>query len=296
MAKDYYSVLGINKNASQDEVKKAFRREAKLSHPDANPNNPKAEARFKELNEAYEVLGDAEKRKQYDMFGSGFQGAQNFGGQGFGGAGNYQGNINVEDLEDIIGSMFGGGGFRSGGFGADSNPFNQRNSKGQDIEQKVSISLDEAYKGTQRVLSKEGRQVTFTIPAGANTGTKVRLRGEGHPGVGEAGDLYIVVQVDDTGSNFKREGDDLHVDVQVDCFTAMLGGTADIPTMTGTVKLKIPAGTQAGRKFRLTGKGMPIRQKKDQFGDLYAHIQITVPTALNDEQRKLAEQLRDSLR
>jgi curved DNA-binding protein len=296
MAKDYYTVLGINKTASQDEVKKAFRKEAKLSHPDANPNNPAAEARFKELNEAYEVLGDPEKRKQYDMFGSGFQGAQGFGGQGFGGSGSYQTNINVEDLEEIIGSMFGGGGFRTGGFGADNNPFSQRSQKGQDIEQKVTISLKEAFEGTQRVLSKEGRQVMFNIPAGASTGTKVRLKGEGHPGAGEAGDLYVVVQVDETGSNFKREGDDLHVDVQVDCFTAMLGGAADIPTMAGDVKLKNPAGTQAGRKFRLTGKGMPIRQKKGQSGDLYAHVQISVPTALSDEQRKLAQELRDSFR
>jgi curved DNA-binding protein len=290
MAKDYYSVLGVNKSASQDEIKKAFRREAKLSHPDAHPNDPKAETRFKELNEAYEVLGDAEKRKQYDMFGSGFQGAPNFGG---GATGGYQTNINVEDLEEMIGSMFGGG-FRTGGFGADSNPFTQRNQKGQDIEKTVSITLREAYEGTQRLLNKDGRQVTFTIPAGANNGTKVRLKGEGHPGVGEAGDLYIIVQVDETGSIFRREGDDLHVDVEVDCFTAMLGGTAEIPTMTGNVKLKIPAGSQAGRKFRLTGKGMPIRQKKDQFGDLYAHVEITIPKTLNEQQRKLAEELRDS--
>lgn len=290
MGKDYYSVLGVNKNASQDEIKKAFRKEAKLSHPDANPNNPKAEARFKELNEAYEVLSDPEKRKQYDMFGSGFQGAPNFGGNGA-----YQSNINVEDLEEMIGNIFGGG-FRSGGFGTNQNPFAQANRKGQDIEQNVKITLREAYEGAQRVLSKDGRQVTINIPAGANNGTKVRVKGEGHQGLGETGDLYLVVQVDETGSIFKREGDDLHVDFEVDCFTAMLGGTADIPTMNGNLKLKIPAGSQAGRKFRLTGKGMPILRKKEQFGDLFAHLVITVPTSLSDEQRQLAERLRDSLR
>jgi curved DNA-binding protein len=293
MAKDYYDVLGVNKNASQDDIKKAFRKEAKKFHPDANPNNPAAEARFKELNEAYEVLGDAEKRKQYDMLGSGFQGFQGQSGfGGFGGNGTYQ-NANVDDLEDIISSMFGG--FR--GAGASSNPFSQAGSrKGQDIEQTVVISLREAYEGAQRVLSKDGRQVTLNIPAGASNGTKVRVKGEGHPGLGEAGDLYLVVQVDESNSIFKREGDNLHVDVEVDCFTAMLGGTADIPTMTGNVKLKIPANSYAGRKLRLTGKGMPILRKKGEFGDLFAHLVITVPTNLNDEQRKLAEELRDSLR
>ena len=292
MAKDYYDLLGVNKSASADEIKKAFRNQAKKYHPDTNPDNPDAEAKFKEANEAYEVLSDAEKRKQYDMFGS-----VGGNGQGFGGANNgyyQQGNMNNIDLEDIIGSVFGGG-FRSSG---SSNPFGQqaRPQRGQNIEQEVTISLNEAYHGTTRLLNKDGRQLTVNIPAGADNGTKVRLSGEGHPGRGgQSGDLFLIVSVDENSSKFTRSGDNLSVDFEVDAFTAMLGGKADVPIMGGSVNLKIPAGTQSGRKFRLTGKGMPVLRKKGKNGDLYARVLITVPAKLNESQLELAEQLRDSL-
>ncbi len=290
MAQDYYDLLGVGKNASEDEIKKAFRKQAKKYHPDANPDNPDAETKFKEINEAYEVLGDKQKRQQYDMFGN-----SPFGGQGFGNGGAYQqGNVNVGDLEDIIGSIFGGG-FRSGGT---ANPFQQqaRPQRGQNIEQGITISLAEAYSGTSRILNKEGRQLRVNIPAGADNGTKVRLSGEGHPGTsGQAGDLFLVVTVDDKSSPFTRDGDDLTIDFEVDAFTAMLGGTAEVPTMERPVNLKVPAGTQSGQKFRLGGKGMPILKKKGKHGNLYARVAITVPEKLTDEQRSLVEQLRDSL-
>lgn len=301
MAKNYYDVLGVNKNASQDDIKKAFRKQAKKYHPDANPDNPRAEDQFKEVNEAYDVLSDPQKRQQYDMFGSaggagGFSGGNPFSGQGYGN-GTYQGNVNVDDLEDIIGSIFGGG-FRSGSNATGGSPFGNtggRPTKGQDIEQSISISLREAYEGTTRLLNKDGRQLKVSIPAGAKDGTKVRLSGEGHPGRAGNGDLYLVVEVDDRSSPFERDGDDLTVDFEVDVFTAILGGTAQVETMERPVTLKVPAGTQSGRKFRLSGKGMPTLKGK-QHGNLYARAMITVPENLTDEQTTLLEQLRDSLR
>ncbi|MGB7340100.1 MAG: J domain-containing protein [Phototrophicaceae bacterium] len=296
MAKDYYDLLGINKNASEDEIKKAFRKQAKKHHPDANPDDPSAEDRFKEVNEAYETLSDPQKRQQYDMFGSAGMNRQGFGGNaGYGGA-YQQGNVDVGNLEDIIGSIFGGG-FRTGGAGA-SNPFQQqtRPQRGQNIEQAVTISLSEAYHGTDRLLNKDGRQLRVSIPAGADNGTKVRLSGEGHQGMGgQNGDLLLVVTVDEKSSPFIREGDDLTIDFEVDAFTAMLGGKAKVPTMDSSVTLTIPAGTQSGRKFRLGGKGMPKLKSKDKFGDLYARALITVPEQLTDAQRKKVEELRDTL-
>ena len=300
MAKDYYSVLGVNKSASQDEIKKAFRKKAKQYHPDANRDDPSAEDRFKEVNEAYDVLGDETKRKQYDQFGTNWSQFAQQGDFNNGGAYNYTRNVNPEDLNDILEQMFGGaagspfGGGRSpfGGFGR-QRPQAQR---GQDIEQSVRITLQEAYSGTERLLNKDGRQLRVSIPAGADTGTKVRLKGEGYNGTrgGQSGDLYLVVEVASGNTPFMREGDDLTVEVEVDAFTAMLGGDVEIPTMERSVRLKIPAGSQTGRKFRLSGKGMP-KMKGDGNGDLYAKLIITIPTKLSDEQRQLAEQLRDSL-
>jgi curved DNA-binding protein len=299
MAKDFYEVLGVNRNASQDEIKKAFRKQAKKYHPDANPDNPGAEQRFKELNEAYDVLGDPGKREQYDRFGSGWQGFQN---SGFSGDPRQQayGNMNVDNLEDLIGSFFGGGfgNVRTepgAGFGGRRRAAAQ---PGQNIEQPVRITLEEAYQGTQRVITKDGRQITVSIPPGATNGTRVRLKGEGSSGFGgaAAGDLYLIVEVDESGSRFSREGDHLSTEIEVDVFTALLGGEVEIPTMSRPVRLRIPAGTQSGRKIRISGKGMPMLRKRDEFGDLFARILITIPGHLTEEQRHLVEKLRDSLR
>lgn len=299
MAKDYYSVLGVNKSASQDEIKKAFRKKAKQFHPDANRDDPTAEDRFKEVNEAYDVLGDETKRKQYDQFGTNWQQFAQQGGFNNGGAYQYTRNVDPNDLNDILEDLFGGAGSAFGGGGRSPFGFGrqrQQPQRGQDIEQSVRITLQEAYQGTERLLNKDGRQLRVAIPAGADTGTKVRLKGEGYDGVrgGRAGDLYLIVEVAESRDPFTRDGDNLHVDVEVDAFVAMLGGDVEIPTMERPVRLKVPAGSQSGKRFRLSGKGMP-KMKGDGNGDLYAKLVITIPTKLNDEQRQLAEQLRDSL-
>jgi curved DNA-binding protein len=291
MAKDYYQTLGVKKNATDKEIKQAFRKLAKKYHPDANPDDPTAEAKFKEINEAYEVLSDAEKRKMYDQFGTV---NPNQAYQQWGNGGRVYTNVDDVDFSSIFEQFFGGGGI--GGFGRGARGTYER-AAGRDIEQEVAISLREAYTGTQRIISKDGRRLKANIPAGATTGTRVRLSGEGEPGLGggRAGDLYLVVRVE-PDPQFERDGDNLTVDVKLDMFTAMLGGEVEVPTLDRPVKLRIPAGTQSGRKFRLAGKGMPRLRRKGEFGDLYARMLITVPTNLNDEQRALVERLRDSLR
>ena len=295
MSRDYYDVLGVSRSASEAEIKKAYRQKAKQYHPDANPNNPGAEARFKEINEAYEVLRDDDKRSAYNHFGANWQNYQDFNGQNpFGNAGGAAPQV---DMSDIFETLFGDGarqrrGF--GGFGANANYARD----GADIEQRIDISLREAYKGARRVVSfQDGRDIPFKIPRGAATGTKVRLVGEGHPGIGggRAGNLYLVVHVADD-PQFKRKADDLHVDVNVDAFTAMLGGEAEVPTMTRPLRVKIRAGAQSGQKLRLAGKGMPKLRHENAFGDLYARVMLTVPHPLDAAQIELAEALRDSLR
>ncbi len=286
MTKDYYKILGVERGASEAEIKKAFRKLAKQYHPDRNPNNPQAEARFKEINEAHEVLTDPQKRAAYDRFGTTTPGAGMPGGQPFT-------NVDFGDLSDLFGSIFGGIGGRQAGTrtrGAGVGGFAM---PGRDLEQPVSITLNEAYTGTTRLITKGERTIRVNIPAGATDGTRVRLSGEGEPGVGgaEAGDLYLIVQVE-LHPTFVRKGDDLEVEVKVDLFDALLGGEVAIPTLGRPVKLRIPAGTQSGRKFRLAGKGMPKLRQPDQFGDLYARILISVPEHLTDQQRALVEQLR----
>jgi curved DNA-binding protein len=299
MAKNYYDILGVKKDADEKQIKQAFRKLAKQYHPDANPDDPQAEAKFKELNEAYEVLSDPEKRVQYDRFGSAYPG----GIPGNGGRTYYTStDFNGDSFSDILENLFGGmGGFggRSarGSWGSTVREGPGRPAQGRDIEQPVTISLHEAYHGASRRVTKGGRTISVNIPAGARTGTKIRVAGEGEPGAlgGEAGDLYLVTEVA-PDPVYEREGDDLNTEVKVDMFTAMLGGEIEVPTLAGKVKLNIPPGTQSGRKFRLTGKGMPRLKQKGEFGNLYARILITVPENLTDEQRRLVEQLRDSLR
>ena len=317
--KDYYKTLGVSKNATEKEIKSAYRKLARQHHPDVNPDNPSAEARFKEVNEAYEVLGDAEKRKKYDQLGADWrrweQAGQNGGfdwSQWMGGMGNAGGpggpRVRVQygrpdDLNDLFGN--GGGGFSDffnaifgdmgmGSAGGRSGFRNQPQGQiGQDIEQELEISLTEAYHGTTRLLSKDGRRLEVKIPAGAKTGTKVRMRGEGQPGYGgQSGDLYLKVKVAHD-PRFERRGDNLHVTVPVDLYTAVLGGEVRVPTMTGDVKLKIPAGAQNGQKFRLRGKGMPKLRHKNEYGDLYAQLEVKLPKSITPEQRTLFEKLRD---
>ena len=289
MSRDYYQVLGVPRDAGDDDIKKAFRQKAKLYHPDANPNDSGAEARFKEVNEAYEVLSDEEKRAAYNQFGKDWQQYQNFNGQNPFAS---RGDVPFNDMSDIFETIFSGAGGRGGYHSRADFP-----RAGRDIEQDVHISLREAYEGAQRIVSKEGRDITVRIPRGAASGTKVRLAGEGQPGYhgGSSGHLYLVVRVA-KDANFERQDDDLHVDVKVDAVTAMLGGEVEVPTLARPLRTRVRAGTQSGQKLRLTGKGMPKLRKGNEFGDLYARVMITVPTQLDAEQRKRAEALRESLR
>lgn len=289
MSRDYYSVLGVSRDASDGEIKRAFRQKAKQYHPDANPDDAGAEARFKEVNEAYEVLSDGEKREAYNRFGANWQQYQGFNGE----RPFAEGNVQFTNMSDIFDTMFPGG--RRGGSGFHTRADIPR--AGRDIERAARISLREAFDGTERVVSKEGREITVRIPPGAATGSKVRLAGEGQPGYlgGANGHLYLVVEVAED-PQFERRGDDLYVDVKVDALTAMLGGEAEVPTLSRTLRAKIRAGAQTGQKLRLSGKGMPKLRQGDARGDLYARIVISVPTQLDAEQRELAEALRDSLR
>jgi curved DNA-binding protein len=288
MAKDYYKTLGVDRSAGDNDIKKAFHGMAKKYHPDANPDNPKAEAKFKEVNEAYETLRDPQKRAQYDRFGvdyDRFQGPQGHPGGGFQRPGNMGGGFG-----DIFESLFRDMGGRGGGRGRG------RVARGQDIEHHVSVTLQEAYEGAVRFVSKGNRRIKVNIPAGASTGTKIRLAGEGEAGMmgGATGDLYLVVEVTED-RQFERNEDNLTVDVNVDMFTALLGGEIEVPTLSRSVKIKAPAGTQSGQKFRVTGKGMPKLRQKDAYGDLYARVRITVPKNLTLEQRELVEQLKTSV-
>lgn len=306
--KDYYKILGVDKSATEKEIKQAFRKQAKQWHPDANQNNPNAEARFKEVNEAYEVLSDATKRSTYDQFGSVNPQDFGFGGGGAPGGGRYSYTTSTDDMggspfADILEQFLGGRngrGTRGRGAGASQDPFgfggNMGRTNGQDIEQPVTISLREAYSGGVRIVTKGDRKLRVNIPAGATDGTRIRLAGEGGAGAGGGltGDLYLVVQIEED-PQFQRKGDDLTVEVKIDMFTATLGGEVEVPTLDRPVKLRIPAGSQSGKKFRLTGKGMPNVKQPDHAGDLYARLLVTVPENLSPLQREAVEDLRKKL-
>jgi curved DNA-binding protein len=298
--KDYYKILGVEKNASADEIKKAYRKLARKYHPDVNPGDQQAEERFKEINEASEVLADADKRVKYDQLGSSWQAYQHSGaGGGFdwsqwvAGAGN-----NYVDLNDILNSTGrpGGDGF-SDFFEAIFGSMGQARAAtrpGQDYNQQVEITLEEAFKGTSRIMRIGGRRIEVKIPRGAKSGTKVRVRGEGAPGQngGPKGDLYLEIKVK-PHENFEQVGDDLYTELPVDLYTAILGGEAIVPTFRGKVKLKIPPETQSGRTFRLKGQGMPQLKQPDERGDLYAKVVVRLPENLSDEEIELFEELAD---
>ena len=314
--KDYYQVLGVSRDAKEKKIKSAFRKLARECHPDVNPGDPDCEERFKEINEAYEVLSDPEKRAKYDQLGAEWQRYQQTGGRpgGFNwgqwttGAPSEGQRVHVqygtpEDLESIFGgggafsdffaSIFGGmEGARPGG-AREGYVYRPRPRRGQDYEQEVEITQREAYQGTTRILQKAGHRLEVTIPPGAKTGTRVRMSGEGGHGAasGKSGDLYLRVRVQ-TDPVFEREGDDLRASVPVDLYTAVLGGEVRVPTLNGPVMLTIPEGTQNGRVFRLRSKGMPRLMDPKQHGDLYARVDVQLPTDLTPRQRELFEELR----
>ncbi|MCK5633712.1 MAG: J domain-containing protein [Anaerolineales bacterium] len=297
--KDYYKVLGVDRTASSDEIKRVYRKLALKHHPDKNPDDNQAEERFKEINEAYEVLGDSTKRAKYDQLGSSYRawertsgqpGSFNWdewmsGGQG-GGV-----RVNVGDIGDVIGgfsdffsAIFGETGAQQQGYRT------QVRRRGRDIKQPVTITLGEAKSGTTRVLSISGKNIEVSIPPGAGTGTKVRVSGLGEAGAQKSGDLFLVINVE-ADPRFKRVKDDLHTKVKVDLYTAVLGGEVEVPTLSGDVVLTIPSGSQPNQSFRLNGRGMPNLRNKNEQGDLYVRLDITLPSDLKPRERELFEEL-----
>ena len=297
--KDYYKVLGVERNASQPDIKRAYRQLAVQYHPDKNPDDKNAENRFKEINEAYEVLGDSAKRAKYDQLGSSYN---NWERRGHPGGFDWSqwtagapGGVRV-DVGDI-GDMFGGFSdfFNTifGGMGAQPQGFSQQiRSKGRDIEKSVSITLTEALSGTTRSYRRNGGEIEVTIPPGANTGLKVRISGKGQEGRGGPGDLYLVVKVE-PDPRFERKGQDLYTDVEVDLYTAVLGGEITVPTLSGEVVLTITPGSQPGQTFRLKKRGMPNPRQKDHYGDLYVRLDITLPHKLSKKEKQLFKELSD---
>lgn len=322
--KDYYKIMGVDKKATEKEIKQAYRRLARKYHPDVNQGNKEAEQKFKEINEAYEVLGNPENRKKYDELGAnwkyyeqwqragGQDGGQPFDWSQFGfarGAGGNPGyeyrTLSEEDLEGLFGNSGPFSGFYYNSFGGpDLGGKRQyrttsRPRRGQDMEQPVEISLEEAFHGTMRVLEMRdasGRtsRLEATIPAGVQNGSRVRLAGKGAPGTGggQAGDLYLNVRVL-PHQQFERKGDDLHLKLTVPLTTAVLGGEAQVPSLNGNgrVMLTIPPETQNGKVFRLKGKGMPRLGKTDPPGDLFAEVKIILPQHLSDKEQELFKEL-----
>ena len=296
---DYYKILGIGRNASADDIKKAYRKLARKYHPDMNPNDKEAEKKFKEINEANEVLSNPENRAKYDKYGENWkhgeeyeraqqQQRQQYSRGGFSG-GDFGGG---EDFSDFFQSMFGGAG---GGFGRSSRGSASGKFKGQDISAELNLNLRDAYKTHQQTFEINGKKIRITIPAGVYDGQQIKLKGHGNPGMngGPNGDLYITFNITED-KDFKREGDNLRTSVDIDLYTAVLGGDVNIQTLDGSVKLKVKPGTQNGTTVRLKGKGFPIYKKENEFGDLYVTYNVKIPTHLTEKQKELFQQLKNS--
>jgi len=293
--KDYYKTLGVERNASEADIRKAYRKLAMKYHPDRNPNDKQAEERFKEINEAYQVLSDTTKRAHYDRLGSDYSNWQQRGAPGdfnWDQYGGFPGGVRVDygDLDDILG---GAGGFSDffrtifgrGAEGAGTGTRTRVRQQPQGYQQELAITLDEAYHGTTRLLQTDGKQKQVRIPAGVRTGSKVRVAGAGPNGL----DLYLIVDVQED-KRFERRGNDLHTTATVGLFTAVLGGEAEVETLNGKIKLNVPAGTQPEQVFRLAGRGMPSVKNADEKGDLYVRLKVQIPKYLSPKQRELLEE------
>ena len=321
--KDYYNILGVKRGASEQEIKRAYRRLARKHHPDVNPGDKSAEARFKEINEAYEVLSDKEKHQKYDQYGDQWQYADQFaraGGQQSPFRDSSQGGAPSFEFDGDVDSLFGDlfRGFRTG----TSSGRRVRPKRGRDLEYAIEVTLEEAYHGTTRVLNLQSQkpcsscggtgriqnlpcsvcrgagvvphsqQLEVKIPPGVKDGSRVRIAGKGEPGHsgGPSGDLYLLTSVQ-PHRLFERKGDNLYVDVDVPLVIAVLGGEIEVPTPKGKLALKIPSETQNGRAFRLAGQGMPHLGNSSR-GDLTARVKVVLPTKLTAEEKKLFEQLK----
>jgi curved DNA-binding protein len=297
--KDYYEILGVPPNADKKVIQQTFRQLARKHHPDVNPGNKEAEEKFKTINEAYQVLSDVKQRKKYDELRAQYQQWQKTGGQqqqdfdwqnwsAESGKGARTQYANAEDLEDLFGSASPYSDFFSSIFGGKASsgrsapPIPRR---GRDVEYEVELTLEEAFRGTERVLEIDGHRIQASIPLGVRTGTRVRLagRGESGRGGGAAGDLFLIIKVL-PNDIFERDGDDLHFDALVDIFTAIAGGEIRIPALEKPLTLTIPPRTNANQTFRLRGKGMPYLHEPNKRGDMFARVKLVLPNALTDQE------------
>lgn len=294
---DYYNVLGVSKNASDDDIKKAYRKLARKYHPDMNPNNEEAHRKFQQINEANEVLSDPEKRKKYDEYGENWKHAEEFekakqqgyGRQGFGGSdfGGFEYSFSGDEdggFSDFFESLFGNRGARSSG--------RSRGFRGQDYSAELHLNLREAAETHKQTLSVNGKNIRITVPAGVADEQVIKIAGQGGPGAngGPAGDLYITFKIAEDPV-FKRIGNNLYTTVSLNLYTAVLGGEVTIDTLSGKVKMKVKPETQNDTKVRLKGKGFPIYKQEGKFGDLIITYIIEIPQNLTEEQKELFRQL-----
>lgn len=297
---DYYNILGVSKNASADDIKKAYRQKARKLHPDLNPNDKEAHRKFQQLNEANEVLSDPEKRAKYDKYGENWKHGEEYekaqqqyqqqqhqwGGQQGGQTFYTEGDFSDTDFSEFFHSMFGGG------FTQRETRRTNRKYKGGDYQAELRLSLRQAMYTHQQTLNLDGKNIRITIPAGVTDGQKIKLAGYGQPGVngGPNGDLYITFVVEDD-PEFKRLGNDLYTSVHVGLYMAVLGGEMTVNTLDGQVKMKVKPGTQPEAKVRLKGKGFPVYKKDDQFGDLIVTMKVEVPKNLSSKEQELFVEL-----
>ena len=296
MSNDPYAALGVTKTASQDDIKKAYRRIAKESHPDLNPGDKEAEKKFKQANEAYQVLSDPEKRKKYDTYGKDWEHAEAFeqarrqqGGSRGRTYTHTQGFEGAEDFSDFFRSMFGDeagfGGFQQG----------RRRTmafRGEDYKAELHLKLRDVYQDQKQVLTIHNDKIRLAIPAGVEDGQTIRIKGQGGPGRngGEKGDLYLTFRIAED-PDFQRIGSDLYTTVEMSLYTALLGGKLEVPTLDGKAVITVPPESENGKKIRLKGKGMPVYKKKGQYGNLYATLQVQLPKKLSEKEIQLFRQL-----
>jgi curved DNA-binding protein len=289
---DYYKILGLDKNATEDDIKKAYRKLARKYHPDLNPNNEEAHKTFQQINEANEVLSDPEKRKKYDQFGENWKHAEEYekarqGQSAQWGEAGYTGTFtDGSDFSDFFESLFG----RQEG--SSRSRRSQGKFRGEDYNAQLRLNLTDAYKTHQQIITVNGKNIRITIPAGIEDGQVIKLKGHGGPGIngGPAGDLYITFKIENN-TPFKRLGNDLYTTITIDLYTAVLGGEITADTLGGKVKLKVNPETQNGTKIRLKGKGFPVYKKESEMGDLYITYEVKLPTHLTEKQKELFREL-----
>jgi curved DNA-binding protein len=289
---DYYKILGLNKNASEEDIKKAYRKLARKHHPDLNPNDKEANKKFQQINEANEVLSDPEKRKKYDQYGKDWQHADQFeqakqqrtqqtrGDSGY----SFSGDFNDGDFSDFFSAMF--------GQQAGSERTRQTKFRGNDYNAELHLNLKDVYTTQKQTIVVDGKNIRITIPAGVEDGQKIKLTGHGSPGInsGPNGDLYITFMIKED-SRYQRKGNDIYVNEDIDLYTSLLGGEKIVETLSGSIKITVKPETQNGSRIRLKGKGFPVYKKDDAFGDLYIKWNIKLPTNLSPEQKELFKKL-----